>query len=157
MMFVDLAKTFDTVDRHVLWQVLRKLEMPENILSVIISFHEVIKAKVVFDGMVSEAFDITNRTKQRCVMAPVPFSLFISLMLKYAFDDIDTGVKFQFHSSGGLFNYQQFKAKTLVRTEIIHDLLFADAAAFVLVVIVNRQFVWSFRNSMKNIWAYNKH
>ena len=131
MVFVDLTKAFDTVNRDALWQVLRRLGIPENMLSVIISFHEGMKASVVSDGMMSDPFDVTNGTKQGCVMAPVLFALFFSLMLKHAFSDLDTGVKFQFRSSGGLFNHQRFKAKTLLRTEIIRDLLFADDAALV--------------------------
>ena len=52
-------------------------------------------------------------------------------MLKYAFGDIDTDVKFQFRTSGGLFNRPRFKSKTRLRTSIIRDLLFADDAALV--------------------------
>ena len=40
-------------------------------------------------------------------MGPVLFSLF-SLMLKHSFGDIDTGVKVQISTSGGLFNHQKF-------------------------------------------------
>ena len=38
MVFVDLTKAFDTVNREALWQVLKKLGIPENMLNVIISF-----------------------------------------------------------------------------------------------------------------------
>ena len=65
MVFVDLTKTFDTVYREALWQVLKKLGIPENMLNVIISFHQGMKANVVSDGMTSEPFNVTNGTKQR--------------------------------------------------------------------------------------------
>ena len=52
-------------------------------------------------------------------------------MLHHAFSECDAGVKFQFRASGGLFNHQRFQAKTLTRTSLIRDLLFADDAAFV--------------------------
>ena len=89
------------------------------------------KAAVVSDGEFSDSFDVTNGTKQDCVMAPVLFARFFSVMLKYAFGDVDTGVEFQFRTSGGLFNHQRYRAKTLLLTSIIRDLLFADDAALV--------------------------
>ena len=131
MVFVDLTKAFDTVNREALWQVLKKLGIPENMLNVIISFHQGMKANVVSDGMTSEPFNVTNGTKQGCVMGPVLFALFFSVMLEYAFADIDSGVKFQFRTTGGLFNHQRFKAKSRLRARIIWDLLFADDAALV--------------------------
>ena len=66
------------------------------------------KANVVSDGMTSEPLNVTNGTKQGRVMAPVLFALFFSVMLEYAFADIDSGVKFQFRTTGGLFNHQRF-------------------------------------------------
>ena len=52
-------------------------------------------------------------------------------MLEYDFADIDSGVKFQFRTTDGLFNHQRFKAKSRLRARIIRDLLFADDAALV--------------------------
>ena len=89
------------------------------------------KASVMSNGDSSEPFTVTNGTKQGCVMAPVLFALFFSVMLKYAFADEDTGVRFQFRTTGGIFNHRRFEAKTLLRRTIVRDLLFADDAALV--------------------------
>ena len=131
MVFVDLTKAFDTVNREALWQVLKKLRIPENMLKVIISFYQGMRANVVSDGMTSAPFNVTNGTKQGCVMAPVLFALLFSVMLEYALADKDSGVKFQFRTTGGLFNHQRFKAKSRLRAKKIRDLLFADDAALV--------------------------
>ena len=131
MVFVDLTKAFDTVNRDALWKVLKKLGIPDEMLNIIISFHQGMKGVVVSDGELSEPFDVSNGTKQGCVMAPVLFALFFSVMLQYAYSDVDRGVQFQFRSSGGLFNHQRFKARTLLRTRMICDMLFADDAALV--------------------------
>ena len=50
IVFVDLTKVFDTVNRQALWKVLKKLGIPDKMLNVIISFHEGMKAPVVSDG-----------------------------------------------------------------------------------------------------------
>lgn len=67
----------------------------------------------------SEAFDVTNGTKQVCVMAPVLFARFFSVMLQHTFSDLDMGVKSELHTSDSLFNHQCFKAKLLTRESII--------------------------------------
>lgn len=100
-------------------------------LQVIISFHGGIKANVVSNGETSDSFGVTNGTKQGCVMAPVPFALYFSVMLKHAFAETEDGVKIQFRTSGGLFNHRRFKGKTRTRTSIIRHFLFADDAALV--------------------------
>lgn len=76
MIFVDLT------NRQALWQVLKKLGIPDKMLNVIVSFHEGMKAAVMFNGKSSASL---NGTKQGCAVAPVLFALFFSVMLKYAF------------------------------------------------------------------------
>ena len=50
MVFVDLTKAFDTVNRAALWKVLKKLGIPDSMLKVIISFHEGMRASVMSNG-----------------------------------------------------------------------------------------------------------
>ena len=100
MVFIDLTKTFDTVNRTALWEILKKFGIPDNMLNVKISFHEGMRASVVSNGDSSEQFGVTNSTKQGCVMVPALFALLFSVRLKYAFADVDTGVKFQFRTTG---------------------------------------------------------
>lgn len=69
-------------------------------------------------------------------MTPAFFALLILVILKYAFADMESGVKFQLRPSGGFFNHQRIKAKTLLQTSIIRFLLFTDDAT--LEELVNR-------------------
>ena len=116
------------------------------------------RASVVSNGESSDPFSVTNGTKQGCVMAPVLFALFFSVMLKYAFTDVDNGVELKFRTSGGLFNQQRFKAKTLLRQAIIRDLLFADDAALCATSREGAQLLGtSFSAACKAFWSDNQH
>lgn len=79
VVFVDLAKAFDTVSQTTLWKVLSKLGVPGKMPHIIISFHEGIKAFVSSGSEQSDAFFVSNGTKQGCVLAPLLFSLLLCL------------------------------------------------------------------------------
>ena len=150
MVFVDLTKAFDTVSRDALWKVLAKLGVPEKMLNVIVSFHEGMCASVRSNGQQSDCFSVTNGTKQGCVLAPVLFALFFSVMLEHAFRDITEGIDIEFRMSGNVFNQQRLKAKTLIVRQLIRDLLFADDCALVAHTLGDMQHIIdSFSNAAK--------
>ena len=49
MVFVDLTKAFDAVNRPLLWEVLRKFGCPPKFLSVLGAFHDGAMVRVVGD------------------------------------------------------------------------------------------------------------
>lgn len=129
--FVDLTKAFDTVSRDALWVVLGKLGVPEKMLNVIISLHQGMMASVRSGGETSDTFRVSNGTKQGCVLAPLLFALYFSVMIETAFKGVEEGVQLVYRTSGGLFNQQRFKAKTKTLVQTVRDLLFADDCALV--------------------------
>ena len=60
----------------------------------------------------SDTFAITNGVKQRCVLAPTLFSIFLSAMLEEAFRDMGDRVYIQSRQNAYLFTIAQFRAKT---------------------------------------------
>ena len=56
--FIDLTKAFDLVSRDGLLKILPKIGCPPRLLNIIRSFHDVMKSTVVFDGTISDSFDI---------------------------------------------------------------------------------------------------
>lgn len=62
--FVDLTKAFDLVNRKGLFQLLKKIGCPPQLLSIVISFHEDMKGVVSYDGETSEPFEIRSGVKQ---------------------------------------------------------------------------------------------
>ena len=127
--FIDLTKAFDLVSRTGLFQLLKKIGCPPQLLSITASFHHDMKGIVSYDGEASDPFVIKSGVKQGCVLAPTLFSIFFSLLLRFAFSHSEDGVHLHTRSDGKLFNLSRLKAKTKLRTVLIREMLFADDAA----------------------------
>ena len=89
MVFINLTKSFDTVNRDGLWTILQRLGCPERLISSIRSFHEGMLTRVYECGELSDPFPVTNGAKQGCVLAPALFSILFSYILLDAFKDKD--------------------------------------------------------------------
>ena len=112
MVFTDLTKAFDSVNRTGLLKQLAKVGCLDTFVDVIRSFHDGMMARVHDQRTESDAFIVSNGTKHGCVMAPRLFSIIFSIMLQDAFHDNDLGVYIQFRTNGNIFNLQRMKAKT---------------------------------------------
>jgi len=130
VVFIDLTKSFDTVSRSGLYNILKLLGCPETLLSILVAFHENMKARVQFDGSMSKTFPICRGFKQGCVLAPTLFGIFFTALLAHAFPEED-GIMLHARSTGGLFNLSRLRAKPKNKRVLIRELLYADDAALV--------------------------
>ena len=79
MCFVDLQKAYDSVDRELLWKVLARAGVPEEMIAVIRQFHDGMQAQVrMDDGELSDWFEVTQGLRQGCVLSPLLFNLFFA-------------------------------------------------------------------------------
>ena len=131
LLFIDLTKAFDTINREGLWRILEKAGCPKHFVSIICSFHDNMKASVREGSEKSPLFDVTSGTKQGCVLAPTLFSIFFSMMLLVAFKDTRDGVDIKSRCDVGIGRVKthHFNAPTRVTLSTIRDLLFADDCA----------------------------
>ena len=131
--FVDLTKAFDTVSRKGLWQIMERLGCPPKFLNMVIQLHEDQRGQVRNSNDLSEPFPISNGVKQGCVLAPTLFTIFFSMMLQRATEDLDDedGVFIRYRTDGSLFNLRRLQAHTKTLEQLIRELLFADDAALV--------------------------
>ena len=71
IVFVDFRKAFDTVDREMLWKILKVFGCPDHFVEIIKQFHDGTKWRVVVGKQESELLEVNHGTKQMCVLAPL--------------------------------------------------------------------------------------
>ena len=76
-MIILLRKTYDTNDRHVLWQMLRVYGVGGNLLKAVQSFYIDSSACARVGNNVSEWFQLNIELRQGCVMSPWLFNVYI--------------------------------------------------------------------------------
>ena len=94
--FVDLTKAFDTVNRDGQWKILVCLGCPPTFLTILCQLHEGQQRQVKLNGSLSGSFPISNSIKQRCILAPTLFSIFFSIMLLEAKEDLPDSIYIHF-------------------------------------------------------------
>lgn len=143
IVFVDLIKASDSMNRVALWQVMRKIGCPEKFINIVQSFHDGMNARVIDQGKLSEPFSITNKVKQGCVLAPTLFNIIFFALLSNAFSSNDRGIFIRCCTDVGLFNLRRFQAKTKVNVMLLHDFLFADDCALAAHMHLSTSSAWS--------------
>ena len=87
--FIDFTKAYNSVDRTLLWTVLARFDVPQNMISVIRQFHDGIRACLRLDDRVCSGwFAIEQGLRHGCVLAPLLFNIFLAAVIKnVAFTD----------------------------------------------------------------------
>ena len=82
---IDLPKAYGSVDRTLLWTVLARFGVPQNMISVIRQFHDGMRACVRLDDRVcSRWFAVEQGLRQGCVLAPLLFKIFFAAVINVA-------------------------------------------------------------------------
>nr|VZH93664.1 unnamed protein product [Spirometra erinaceieuropaei] len=126
---VDLAKSFDTVNREGPRKIMQKFGCPERFIQMVRQLHDGMMARVTDNGAVSEAFAVTNGVKHGCVLAPTLFSLMFSAMLFDAYRNERLPIRIAYRTDGHLLNRRRMHFQSRVSTTTVHELLFADDCA----------------------------
>ena len=65
-----------------MWLALGKLGVPGEVVQLITSFHQDMRARIRLDGTALEEICVQNGLRQGCCMAPVLFNLYTCLALE---------------------------------------------------------------------------
>ena len=138
--FIDLTKAYDSVDRELLWDVLRRFGIPPKMLAVIRNFHDGMRARVRMDsGLLSDWFEVLQGLRQGCNLAPLLFNLFFAAMLMVCVDEFkaDTKVMEDMVMIGKAVPARKKKGKggktgtVVVDAKALWGMLYADDAGIV--------------------------
>ena len=80
--FIDVAKTYDSVDRVLLWEVLACFGVPPRMIKAIRMFHDGMRARVKLDdGDFSAWFNVCQGFRQGCVLSSLLFNIFFTAVI----------------------------------------------------------------------------
>ena len=91
--FVDFEKAFHSLDREVLWIVLRHYGIPEKIVRMIRVFNGSFQARVLHDGDMTETFSMSTGVWQGCLLSPLLFLVVLDWVSRQALGDNETGIQ----------------------------------------------------------------
>ena len=94
MVFVDFEKAFDSLDREVLWKILRHNGVPEKIVRMIRIFYDGFQARVLNEGEMTGSFSMNTGVRQGCLLSPLLFLVALDRVSRQAFGDNKTGIQF---------------------------------------------------------------
>ena len=115
--FIDFKKAFDSIDRRVMFAVLRHYGIPEAVVNAISTLYKNSESAVMVDGNISAPFEVSTGVLQGDVLAPFLFIIMVDFLLKKATSDNDSGIVTHPRRS------RRFPAK------VLNDLDFADDIA----------------------------
>jgi hypothetical protein len=136
--YVDLTKAYDKVNRELLWKLLRLYGIPEELIRIIISFHQGAVAKLRFNGMISpeEIIRLERGLKQGSVLSPVLFNIFMGAIIskfeEQCTEKINAGMEYiginiKYNFSGNLLDMARLNKKTAPSSSFtLLDVLYAD-------------------------------
>ncbi|BHF60050.1 hypothetical protein SprV_0100301100 [Sparganum proliferum] len=100
--FVDLRKAFDMVNHSGLRRIMQKLTCPKRFTHMVRQLRDGMMARDTDNDAIAEAFAVTNRMEEDCVLVPTFFSLMFPAMLTGANRDERLGILIDYGTNGHL-------------------------------------------------------
>ncbi|XP_065583920.1 uncharacterized protein LOC136042934 [Artemia franciscana] len=82
LLFIDLEKAFDLVDREMIWKILKYYGLSPKIVELIIALYKETKCCVRTENGVTRYFKIMTGVKQGCVLSPLLFTIVMDYVLR---------------------------------------------------------------------------
>ena len=92
--FIDYAKAFDCVDHNKLWEILKKIGIPNNLTCLLRNLYAGQKATVRTGHGPTDWFQIGKGVCQGCILSPCLFNLHAEYIMRNAgLDEAQAGIK----------------------------------------------------------------
>ena len=85
--FVDYAKTFDCVDHHKLWKILKEMGIPDHLTCLLRNLYADQEATVRNGHGTTDWFQIRKGVRQSCILSPCLFNLYAEYIMRNAGPD----------------------------------------------------------------------
>ena len=84
--FIDLTKAYDSVDQTLVWAVLARFDVPQDMISVVRQFHDGMRACVRLDDRVCSGwFAVEQSLRQGFVLVPLLVNIFFAPVINEAY------------------------------------------------------------------------
>ena len=92
--FIDYAKAFDCVDHNKLWEILKKMGIPDHLTWLLRNLYADQEAKVKTGHGTTDWFQIGKELHQGCILSPSLFYLYAEyITLNAGLDEAQAGIK----------------------------------------------------------------
>ncbi len=82
LLFVDFEQAFDSLDREMMWKILKSYGIPTKILNMISGLYRNAQCRVVHRGKLGRNFTVGSGVKQGCVLSPLLFLLVLDWVMR---------------------------------------------------------------------------
>jgi len=82
MAFIDIAKAYDSIQRELIWKVLKKIGLPPLLIRMLKMIYESIECRVRVEGIDSDPFTILVGLLQGDSKSTLMFNVFFSMIVE---------------------------------------------------------------------------
>ena len=89
MLFIDYEKAFDSIQRQILFDILKSRNIPDTSLKAIVDTHTQYKILIKFNSKLSKLAEINKGVHQGCPVLPTLFNIYLDeIITKWQKEDI---------------------------------------------------------------------
>ena len=101
--FIDYAKAFDCVDHKKLWNILKKMGIPDHLTCLLRNLYASQEATVRTGHGTTASFQIGNGVRQGCILSPCLFNLYAEYIMRNAgLDEAQAGIRIAWRNINNL-------------------------------------------------------
>ena len=80
--FIDFKQAYDSIQREVLWRILREFRIPEKIIRLIKMSYNNMRGRVKIGGEITDSFEVYSGLKQGCALSTILFNLVLEWVMR---------------------------------------------------------------------------